>query len=211
MKQYFEQLFYSFPLQLLLSHVRSNVLLIGMWLLAALLITGKIGNKLGIPYLFLDPEYQGSIDFFSFFLVGLTYGGFVMSWNLTTYLLNAHHFPFLASLSRPFTKFCINNSLLPLVFFILYSGYIFHFQLVYESVPHLGCVSALAGPLCRGADHPVVLQRLFSSHQQGHFALRDRTDNPAGNRAAFCAGSPGCGHGLHQTGRKPLESNDLPE
>ncbi|MDZ4679007.1 MAG: patatin-like phospholipase family protein [Saprospiraceae bacterium] len=149
MKQYFEQLFYSFPLQLLLSHVRSNVLLIGMWLLVALLITGKIGNKLGIPYLFLDPEYQGSIDFFSFFLVGLAYGGFVMSWNLTTYLLNSHHFPFLASLSRPFTKFCINNSLLPLVFFILYSGYIFHFQLVYESVPIWGAFLRWLG-LCSG-------------------------------------------------------------
>jgi len=149
MKQYFEQLFYSFPMQLLLSHIRSNVLLIGMWLLVALLIAGKIGSKLGVPYLFLDPEYQGSINFWSFFLVGLAYGGFVMSWNLTTYLLNAHHFPFLASLSRPFTKFCINNSLLPLVFFILYSGYILHFQLVYESVPVLNAFLRWSG-LCAG-------------------------------------------------------------
>ncbi len=134
MKLYFLQIFYSFPVQLLLSHVRSNVLLIGMWLLVALLISGKIAQKLGVAYLFLDPEYQGIVDFWSFFLVGLSYGGFVMSWNLTTYLLNSHHFPFLASLSRPFTKFCINNSLLPLAFFIFYSWYIFYFQLVYESV-----------------------------------------------------------------------------
>ncbi|NUO02411.1 MAG: patatin-like phospholipase family protein [Saprospiraceae bacterium] len=149
MKRYLEQLFFSFPLQLLLSHIRSNVLLFGMWLLAGLLIAGKIGNKLGIPYLFLDPEYQGTIDFWSFFLVGLTYGGFVMSWNLTTYLLNAHHFPFLASLSRPFTKFCINNSLLPLVFFILYSIYILQFQLIYESVLVWDAILRWSG-LCAG-------------------------------------------------------------
>jgi len=133
MKQYLKQIFYSFPLQLLFSHIRSNLLLVGMWILVALLISGRLGAKLGIQYLFLDPEYQGTIGIWSFFIMGIAFGGFFMSWNLTTYLLNAHHFPFLASLARPFTKFCINNSLLPLIFFLFYSTYMLQFQVAYES------------------------------------------------------------------------------
>ncbi len=147
MKRYFEEIFYSFPLQLLLSHIRSNVLFIGMWLFLFGVITGRIGQKMGASYLFLDPEYQGHIDFWSFFLVGLSYGGFVMSWNLTTYLLNSHHFPFLASLAKPFTKFCINNSILPVAFFVSYSFHILHFQLIYEGAPLLGALMRWSGLL----------------------------------------------------------------
>ena len=75
-----------------------------MWLFMILLMAGKIGRKLGIQYLFLDPEYQGDVGFLSFFFVGLAYASFLMSWNLTVYLLSARYFPFLASLSRPFRE-----------------------------------------------------------------------------------------------------------
>ncbi len=103
-----------------------------MWLLLVLLVSGGLGRKLGAQYLFLDPEYLGSVGFWSFFLVGLAFGGFVMTWNLTAYLTTAHYFPFLATLSRPFTKFCLNNILLPLSFLVFYLGYIFFFQRVLE-------------------------------------------------------------------------------
>ncbi len=127
-------LYYAFPLQLLILHLRSNHLLIAMWAVFALFLSGSLGRKLGLQYLFLDPEYLGQVNFWSFFLLGLALGSFFMSWNLTAYLLSAHYFPFLASLARPFTKFVINNLLLPLAFFGFYLGAVIHFQHYYEGL-----------------------------------------------------------------------------
>ncbi len=135
MRKRFEDVFFSFPLQLLVLHLRSHQLLISVWLFIVLLISGSLGFKLGLRYLFLDPEYLGMVNFWSFFFVGFAYGGFMMTWNLTTYLLLAHYFPFLASLSRPFTKFSINNLLIPLAFLAYYLGTIIHFQNKYEELP----------------------------------------------------------------------------
>ncbi|MBX2930224.1 MAG: patatin-like phospholipase family protein [Saprospiraceae bacterium] len=127
--------FYAFPIQLVLLQLRSHLLLIGIWAVPALIISGALGRKLGLWLLFLDPEYLGRVGFWSFFFIGLTLGGFVMTWNLTSYLLSAHFFPFLASLSRPFTKFCFNNLLIPLGFFAYYAASIIHFEYVMESLP----------------------------------------------------------------------------
>ena len=135
MREQLYQIYRSFPIQLFLLHFRSNLLLLFLWGMLLLFMTGAIGRRLGAQYLFLDPEYLGTVGFWSFFALGLTFGGFLMSWNLTTYLLTAQYFPFLASLSRPFTKFCINNSLLPLSFFIFYTCLIIYFQADYQQLP----------------------------------------------------------------------------
>lgn len=132
MKKRILNIYYSFPFQLLIVHIRNNLLMLFIWLLLIIFITGSMGKKFGIQYLFLDPEYMGTVNIWSFFLVGFSLGGFFMTWNLTTYLLNAHRFPFLASLDRPFTKFCLNNSLIPLVFLFTYLGLAIHFQLYFE-------------------------------------------------------------------------------
>ncbi len=128
MKKWFNDIFYSFPIQLLILHLRNNLLLIFTWILLALLMTGKVASIFGISYLFLTPEYLGEVNFLSFFFLGLAFGGFFMTWNLTTYLLDSHHFPFLASLSRPFTKFCLNNLHVPQGFLILYLTCTIRFQ-----------------------------------------------------------------------------------
>jgi Patatin-like phospholipase len=47
-------------------------------------------------------------------------GVFVMSWNITTFILFCRHFRFLATTSNPFLKYCVNNSIIPLVFLIYY-------------------------------------------------------------------------------------------
>lgn len=135
MRKRLHNIWHSFPLQLLLLHLRSNLLFVAMWLMLALMLSGVVGSRLGMQYLFLDPEYMGRVNVWSYLFVGITFGGFFMSWNLTTYLLNAQHFPFLASLSRPFTKFCVNNSVLPLAFLGFYTGMIVHFQKNYEGTP----------------------------------------------------------------------------
>jgi len=123
---------YSFPVQLLFLHLRNNLLLIGMWIVVWLLLTGKVANLYGVKFLFLSPEYMGKVGFKSFFLLGAAFGGFFMTWNLTTYLLDAHHFPFLASMKRPFTKFILNNFIVPLTFLSFYFTYTIWFQRYFE-------------------------------------------------------------------------------
>jgi len=132
MTKWFTNIYYSFPFQLLLLHLRSNLILIGIWILLALFISGHIASLFGAKYLFLSPEYLGEVNFWSFFILGFWFGSFLMSWNLTTYLLDAYRFPFLATLEKPFTKFCINNFIVPLSFFVYYLGHIVFFQGYYE-------------------------------------------------------------------------------
>lgn len=134
-----------------------------MWLVIVLLISGQIARKLGIRYLFLDPEYGGSVNFLSFFFLGIAFGGFFMTWNLTTYLLNAHYFPFLASLSRPFTKYCLNNFLLPLFFLVFYFSFVIGFQKGYEQLATDQILIHLLGFVV-GLISMVVLYALYFSY-----------------------------------------------
>lgn len=113
----FRQIYYSFPVRLFALHFRNHLVLIGLWVFLALLMTGAVGRFFGMHYLMLTPEYRGEVNFWSFFITGAAFGIFVMIWNLTTYLLTANRFPFLATLEAPFTKFSLNNSLIPLAFF----------------------------------------------------------------------------------------------
>ncbi len=129
-----KNIFYSFSVQLLGIHLKRNLLLTFFWVILVLFISGQVGQKFGIPYLFLDPEYLGHISIRGFFFVGVGYGLFLGSWNLTTYLLNAHHFLFLASLSRPFSKFSFNNGVIPVSFFLFYVSRIAYFQYTYEQM-----------------------------------------------------------------------------
>jgi len=113
-------LFYSFPLQLLIYHIKKSQVLLLLWLVLVAVVTGYFGKSLGIPYLFLDAEYLGQVNFTSFFLVGAAFGILSMSFHITCYILVGHQFGFLASLRLPFTKFCVNNSTIPLIFTIIY-------------------------------------------------------------------------------------------
>ena len=128
MKKWLTDIIYSFPVQLLFLHLRNNLLLIGIWFFIVLLMTGQIANAYGVKYLFLLPEYMNVVGFQSFFIFGVAFGAFFMTWNLTTYLLDAHHFPFLASMKRPFTKFILNNFIVPLTFLVFYFTYTIRFQ-----------------------------------------------------------------------------------
>ncbi|TAK44814.1 MAG: patatin-like phospholipase family protein [Saprospiraceae bacterium] len=123
---------YSFPFQLLVLHLRSNLLLLAIWLVLGFFITGNLGEKFGIRYLFLSPEYLGTVGFWSFFFVGFGFGALVMSWSLSVYLLSAYRFSFLASLARPFTKFAINNMVIPVAFMVLFLYCQIRFGLYYE-------------------------------------------------------------------------------
>lgn len=149
MKKRLSYIVYSFPVQLLFLHLRNHLLLLGTWVLTVLLLFGAIGDTFGVRYLFLTPEYLSRVDFWSFFWVGLAFGGFFMSWNLASYILSSHYFPFLASMQRPFTKFCINNSVIPIVFIIIYLLLTIGLQWNYEyweaNTIFLNCFGFLGG------------------------------------------------------------------
>jgi hypothetical protein len=129
-----KELFRSLAVQLILVHFRANFLLILVWVLLFGFAAGWIGRVFGIKYLFLSPEYLGKVNSWSFFFLGLAFGAFTLIWQLTTYLLYARRFPFLATLRRPLRKFAINNIFLPLSFVIFLSCRILLFEKYYDHV-----------------------------------------------------------------------------
>src|SRR5665213_327776 len=111
---------YFFPVQLILVQLKKNPVLMIFWLLMFGFVSGKIAARYGVPLLFMDPEYCGKVNFLSYSLIGFACGGFVMAYQISCYNFNSFRFPFLATLSRPFLRFCTNNFFIPLVFQIYY-------------------------------------------------------------------------------------------
>lgn len=93
------------------------------------MITGAFGKYLGIPYLFLDPEYLNKVNFTSYFIMGAILAGFTMAFHITCYITDGHRFSFIGALSKPFTKFVINNSVIPFAFLTVYIWEIVKFQI----------------------------------------------------------------------------------
>lgn len=139
------KVFYSFPIQLLLNNFRRNHVLILCWIILFAMITGSFGKYLGIPYLFLDPEYLNKVNFTSFFMMGLLTAGFTMAFHITSYITDGHRFSFVGSLSNPFKKFTINNSIIPAIFLINYVYQIIAFQISNEYSSNTVLVRNLAG------------------------------------------------------------------
>ncbi len=123
-----EAVFYSFPVQLIILHLRKNQILLLCWLLLVLLVNQQFGKLLGVPYLFLDPEYLNEVGFSSFFIIGVALGGFTVAFHITCYILDGHKYNFIGILQRPFGKFSLNNSLIPLAVTIVYILAIIRFQ-----------------------------------------------------------------------------------
>src|SRR5690554_5340565 len=117
-----------FPINLLFSQVKYNLVVLFYWIFLFATINDYLGTGIGLPYLFLSPEYSGSSTPIAFFLLGASIGGFFMSYHIYSYIQLGPKYPFIATLSRPFYKFSINNSLIPLLFLINFSVNIYHFQ-----------------------------------------------------------------------------------
>lgn len=126
---------YFFPTQLLILNFRKNLALILVWLLLFGFLNGNIGKVFGIPYLFLDPEYLGTVGYWSFFIIGISLGGFTMAYHIACYIIDSQKFNFLGSMKKPFTRFCVNNAVIPLLFLGVYVVKIYNFQ---SSIDFLG-------------------------------------------------------------------------
>ncbi|WP_341906895.1 hypothetical protein [Fluviicola taffensis] len=121
-----------FPFVLLAHHLKHNLLGFFYWVFFFLLISDKVGVGFGLSYLFLSPEYQGDTSFFSFLLIGFSFGGLTMAFHSYSYMRLASRFPFLAMVNKPFVRFCINNSIIPTAFIIFFIIRIVRFQRMEE-------------------------------------------------------------------------------
>jgi len=150
----------TFPVQLLLAHLKRNHFLILIWIFLISVTTGYSGSRYGVPLLFLDPEYFGKVNFLSFYIIGISLGGLFIVWNISSYILNAHRYSFLATVSRPFGTYCLNNALLPFIFLLTYSFEIIGFQSSYGLLS-LSAISTLISGLYLGLISIILVAMLY--------------------------------------------------
>ncbi len=151
MKRLLGNIYYSFPAQLFFLHFKVNQLLLIPWLLLIGFMSGTLLSKFGVPTMFLMPEYLGHIGFVSGAIMGVAFGVFTMSWNITTFILHHRHFNFLVATRHPFLKYCINNFVFPVFYILLFMVLSFNYNMYhqYSSFLHslliiLGFVAGLA-------------------------------------------------------------------
>lgn len=133
-----------FPIHLLFSQIKYNLIVLFYWAFLFAIINNQVGIGFGLPYLFLSPEYLGSSNYLSFLLLGLSVGGFIMAFHTYSYIQLGPKYPFIATLSRPFFKFSMNNSLIPLAFIVNLCIGIYGFQKSQEFVSTMSLFSLIA-------------------------------------------------------------------
>ncbi|HSF44893.1 MAG TPA: hypothetical protein VLA58_02750, partial [Chitinophagaceae bacterium] len=120
MKLFLKGLIHSFPIQLVLLHLKKYQVLLLFWYILGSAINGNFMSTFGADSLFLAPEYLGNVNALSAAFIGVAMGIFIMSWHITTFILHSNHFKFLATTSKPFLKYFINNSVIPILFLVFY-------------------------------------------------------------------------------------------
>jgi hypothetical protein len=135
MMRVLRSIYFFFPVQLLLLHIKKFQVLLIFWLILFSTLDGGFMRAYGAAALFLSPEYPGDVSAASTALVGFATGIFIMSWNITTFILFSRHFRFLATTGKPFLKYCINNSILPLIFLVFYFVKALQFSIERELLP----------------------------------------------------------------------------
>lgn len=128
MKQLLKDIYYSFPIQLFILHFRKFQILLIFWYVLGSTINSVFMKSYGADALFFAPEYLGNVNAISAAIVGVAIGVFIMSWNITTFILHSKRCRFLATTAKPFLKYCINNAVLPLLFLIFYFIKLFYFD-----------------------------------------------------------------------------------
>ncbi|MEI9944248.1 MAG: hypothetical protein WDN26_08465 [Chitinophagaceae bacterium] len=120
MKAWLKGFYFSFPIQLLFLHFRKYQVMLLFWFLLFSTVNGSFMHTFGADSLYLAPEYLGNVNFLSAVLVGISIGMFIMSWNISSFILFSKNFQFLAATTNPFLKYCTNNSVIPLLFILFY-------------------------------------------------------------------------------------------
>ena len=144
-REWMQNAYFSFAAQLLLNNIKKNQILLFIWIVLLGFVTRQFGDIIGIPYLFLDPEYLSETGFKSFFIIGVSLGIFITSFHITIYILDSYKFPFLGATPKPFSTFCLNNSTVPIIFTIIYIINIIYFQKNYNLRSFLEITYQLSG------------------------------------------------------------------
>ena len=145
MLTFFKDLYFSFPIQLLLLSFKRNQFLLFFWVFLMVIVVGKFGSGIGTHSTLLDPEYLGNVGYLSFAIVGIGFGAMFITWNVVMYILHSHRFPFMASLQYPLGMFMLNNAIIPFTFFVSFFASIIHFRIKYEYQGAAGIIFELLG------------------------------------------------------------------
>lgn len=140
---------YSFAWQLLLLHFKKHQLLLIYWYILFATIGGGFMKMFGARALFLAPEYNNEVSVISAIMVGIAVSVFVLCWNITTFILHSKHIKFLATASRPFVQYCLNNSVIPLLFLSYYLYHAIQFG-VHKELFNYAKMTWLIGGFCFG-------------------------------------------------------------
>jgi hypothetical protein len=177
----FHKMLRTFPVLLLVLHIRNRFFFLFPWILLTLWVSSLMQWEYGIPLLFLKPEYLLQESYSAHFILGAALGGLIMTWQITSYLLDVQRFRFLANLARPFAIFGLNNSLIPVMFVIAYSIFYIKYELKIDSyslitiAQHL--LSFYAGILLFiGLASCYFTYTNRNIFRVTHFALEDTTD-----------------------------------
>ncbi len=147
MKQLIKDIYYSFPVQLFILHFRKYQILLLFWLALASTINSGFMKSYGADALFFSPEYLGSVNFLGAMITGVALGVFIMSWNVTTFILHSKRFKFLATTTHPFLKYCLNNALFPLLLILFYFIKLYRFNDYRELMSFREIITEISGIL----------------------------------------------------------------
>jgi Patatin-like phospholipase len=148
MKAWLKGFYFSFPIQLVFLHFRKYQALLLFWFILFSTVNGTFMKTFGADSLFLAPEYLGNVNSLSSAFFGISVGMFIMSWNISTFILFSRHFRFLAATTNPFLKYCINNSIIPGLFLLFYFYKAYRFDHYKELIPTSEILFLFGGFLC---------------------------------------------------------------
>ena len=149
MKPSLKDIFYSYPIQLFILHFRKYQVLLVFWFVLGSTINSGFMKNFGADALFFAPEYLGNVNAIGGAIVGIALGIFIMSWNITTFILHTKRCKFLATAAQPFLEYCINNAVLPILFIIFYFTRLFIFD-DYKELMGIGEIFVMIGGILGG-------------------------------------------------------------
>lgn len=124
-----ESLYYALPIQLVVFQFKYHKAILGLWVLYFAIIGQVFGSSMGVPFMYLAPEYLGEVSFLSLFLLGAGTGAFIASYHISTYISDSYRIQFLGLLQKPFYTYFLNNSLIPILFIGFYCWKFIAFQI----------------------------------------------------------------------------------
>lgn len=160
MKAALKNIYHFFPVQLFLLHFRKYQVLLLFWYILGSTINSSFMKNFGADALFFAPEYLGTVNMLGAFIVGMAWGVFIMSWNITTFILHSKRFLFLATTGNPFLKYCINNFIFPAVFLLFYFVKLYRFN-DYKELMEAGTILLLITGIVTGIVFLMALSFIY--------------------------------------------------